>query len=106
MDGEGRDVDRPVALDHAARRVDADQVRHPDLAEVHAERIDPEGIGELRVARGDVAGNSLAEAEGGEDPEPAGQPLLAVPALLDEIGENRRRQLPEGGRIGFGLGAG
>ena len=73
-----------VALDDVALAVDADEVGGPDLAEVHAERIDPERIGELRVARRDVAGDALAEAEGGEDPEAAGEALLAVLALLGE----------------------
>ena len=39
--------------------------RHPDLAEVHAERVDPEVVGPLRVAGGDVPGDALVEPEVG-----------------------------------------
>ena len=47
-----------------------------------AERVDPEVVGELGVAHGDVPGDALAEAEPAEDAQRAGELLLAVQALL------------------------
>ena len=55
---------------------------HPDLAEAHAERVDPEVIGQLGVAGGDVSGRALAEPEASEQAEGRGEPLLAMPALV------------------------
>ena len=64
--------------------VDEDQVADPDVPEAHAERVDPEVVGELGVADRDVAGDALAEAEAPEDAQGAGQLLLAVePLVLD-----------------------
>ena len=82
VDGERGRVDRPVALDHLAVVVDQDQVGDPDVAEVHAEGVDPEVVESLGVAGGDVAGHALVEAELREQAEGGGQPLLAVEALL------------------------
>ena len=55
-----------------------------------AERVDPEVVGELGVAHGDVAGDAFAEPEAPEDAQRAGQLLLAVePLVLDRL-EGRR----------------
>ena len=82
VDGEGGRVDRPVALDDLAVVVDADQVVDRDVLEVHAERVDPEVVGVLGVAGGDVAGDALVEPEPAEDAEGRGEALLQVQALL------------------------
>ena len=52
------------------------------MAEAHPERVDPEVVGQLGIASGDVAGHALGEAEPPEQAQRAGQPLLAVQALL------------------------
>ena len=64
-----------------ARVVDADQVGDADVLEVHPERVDPEAVGVLGVADGDVTGDALVEAELAEQAERRGEPLLAVQAL-------------------------
>ena len=71
-----------VPLDHLALVVDQDQVGHPDVAEVHAEGVDPEVVGPLGITGGDVPGHPFVEAELGEQPERGRQPLLAVEPLL------------------------
>ena len=58
-----------------------------DQLEVHAERVDPEVVGPLGVAGGDVAGHALVEAEPPEDPERRGEALLAVQALRGLVRE-------------------
>ena len=63
MNDEGGGVDRIAALDDVPFMVAADQVRDLDLTEMDAERIDPERVGKLRIARGDVSGDSFVEAE-------------------------------------------
>jgi hypothetical protein len=95
VDAEGGPVHRAVALHHVAVVVDQEQVRHLDLVEAQAERIDPEPVRELRVARGDVPGHALGEAELAEQPERRGQFLLAVQALLRRRREHRPRPGPE-----------
>jgi hypothetical protein len=102
---KGRDVDRSRTFDDIAVLIDTDEVGGFDLAETHAERIDPERVGELRVARRDVACDPFAEAERGEDAEAAGKALLAVLPLLGGSAEHRLRELPEDRRIGTFLGA-
>ena len=95
MNDEGGGVDRIVALDDGALVVAADQVRDLDLAEMDAERIDPERVRKLRIARGDVPRDPLVEAEFREQPESRRQPLLAMQPLVREIVEfRRRRQFP------------
>ena len=73
VDGERRRVDGVVALDDLALVVHEDEIATPDRAEVHRERVDPEVVGELGVAGGDVAGDALAEAERAEEAEPGRQ---------------------------------
>ena len=82
VDHERRRVHRPVALDDLAVVVDEDEVLHPDLLEVHGERVDPEVVEQLGIAGRDVAGDALVEAELAEQAERRGQPLLAMPALV------------------------
>ena len=63
---ERRPVDRVIAFDDLAGVIDADQVRHLDLAEVHSERIDPEGIGEFRISCRDMTRHAFVEAKLGK----------------------------------------
>ncbi len=86
VDGERGLVDRPVALDHGAVVVDEDEVGDPDQVEAEAERVDPEQLGVLGVAGGDVAGDALVEAEAPEEAERGSEALLAVePLVLDRV---------------------
>jgi hypothetical protein len=91
VDGEGRPVDRLVAVDDLAGGIDLDEVGDRDVAEVHGEGVDPEGLGVLGVPGGDVAGHALLEAEQGEEPQGGGQALLAVEALLGRVFVGARR---------------
>ena len=91
MDDERGAVDGLVAVDDVAVVVDQDQVADLDVAEAHAERVDPEVVGELGVAHRDVAGDALAEADAAEDAQRAGQLLLAVQALVLDVGERGRQ---------------
>ncbi|MNN14598.1 hypothetical protein D3C81_1276720 [compost metagenome] len=93
VDGKRRRVDRVVALHHVAVVIAADQVGHRHLAEMDAERVDPEGVLELGVARGDMTGHAFIEPEFREQPERRRQPLLAVQPLLRrgvELGRARQ----------------
>src|SRR5206468_12354898 len=84
----------------------ADQVRHVDLTEMDAERVDPERVRELRIARRDVPRDSLVEAEFGKQAKSRRKFLLSMPSLIGQIVEfRRRRQLPHQLRwIDGGLG--
>ena len=67
-----------------------------------AERVDPEVVGVLRVAGGDVAGHALVEAEPAEEPERGGEALLAVQALVLDRRAAREREGLGGGVGGDG----
>ena len=90
VDHERGPVDRVLAVHDLAGVVDQDQVADPHVAEADAERVDPEVVGELGIAHRDVAGDALAESEPAEDPQRAGELVLAVVALLLDGGERRR----------------
>ena len=70
------------ALDHLTVVVDQNQIGHPDVAEVHAEGVDPEVVQALGIPGCDVASDALVEAELGEEPEPGGQALLPVGPMI------------------------
>src|SRR5580658_3906776 len=90
MNRERSSVDRMTALNHFAVMIAADQVGDGDLAEVNAEAVHPEGVRELRIARGDVPGDALTESEFREQTKRGSEPLLAMkPLFLD--GRKRRR---------------
>ena len=91
MDRERGDIHRAIALDDFALRVHQDQVGHPDVPEMHAERIHPEMVRPLRVARRDVPRHTLVKTEFRKQPERSGEPLLAVAAFLFNRGEFRNR---------------
>ena len=87
MDGECRFVHRQNAFDHVAAVIHAEQVGHLDMAEMHAERIDPESVGELGITRRDVTGHALVKTKARKQPELRGQHLFAVQAFFLHIGE-------------------
>ena len=58
---------------------------------LEAERVDPEQLGVLGVAPGQVAGHALVEPELVEEAEGGGHPLLHVGALL--VGRVERREV-------------
>jgi hypothetical protein len=89
VDGERGLVHGVAALDDVALVVHQEEVRRADEAEVDAERVDPEVVGQLGVPGGDVAGHPLAEAEPPEDAERGGEPLLDVGALGVDVVELR-----------------
>src|SRR6516162_1462215 len=93
MDGEAGGIDRACA-DHDFAGVRHEyEIRDAHVSEAHPERVDPEVVGELGVARRDVASNALRESEAAEEAKRAGQSLLAMEALLLDGGEcGRHRQ--------------
>src|SRR5215472_4182337 len=82
MDGECGNVDRMVAFDDLAFLVYQDQVRHADVSEMQAERIDPEMIQPLRISRRNVPRNTFIETELGKKAEGGGQTFFAIAAFL------------------------
>ena len=82
VNGERGLVHRQIAFDDGAVVTHQQQVADPNVAEVHAERVHPEVVGEFRVACGDVPGHALVEAELAEQPERRGEVLLAVQTFL------------------------
>lgn len=82
VDGEGRSVDGLAALRDPALLIDQDQIRHLDLAEVHAQRVQPEVIREYGVPDTDVSSDALVVAAVGEYAEGRREVLFAVMALF------------------------
>ena len=112
MDGERGDIDRHRALDHIADAVDTDEIRDGDMREMHAERIDPERVGEFRITRRDMSGDAFTEPQRRENAQTRGKPFLSIVPLLLEILEARRSVplekrfvgcLLAGGQIVFGI---
>ena len=93
-----------VAFDNLAFVVDPDEIRRLDQAKAHAEAVHPEGIGELRIARGDVTGDPLVESEPCEKPESGSEPFFPVLPLFGQRLEDRwLRQAHIHLRCGLGL---
>src|SRR5689334_11891484 len=88
MDREGGDIHDSLSFDHIPHAVDPDEIGRPDLAEIHAEWINPECLRINRIAHRDVPGDAFAEAQGGEYSKPAGEAFLTVALLIGETGEN------------------
>ena len=86
VDRERRGVHALVAFDHLPVVVHEQQVGHRDLAEVHCERIDPEVVEQLGVARRDVAGDAFVEPVAREPAERGGEALLTVQPFGFEVG--------------------
>ena len=72
-------VDRTLAVRELALVVDLDEIGHAHLPERHAERVDPQAIGVLGIAHGDVSEQPLAEALRAEDPAGRRQSFEPVP---------------------------
>src|SRR5580658_5326353 len=90
MNGKGRLIHRVLPFNHIALVITADEVRDADLAEVNAKTVQPESVGELRIARGDVSGDALIEPELREQTKCRSQPLFAMQALLTHGGKGWR----------------
>ncbi len=84
---EGGAVDRILPFHHLSVVVYQNQIGGANLAEVHAEGIDPEMIEVFGIAGGDVSGDAFVESEAREQAEGAGQTLLAMPAFLVQRGK-------------------
>ena len=84
---KGRAVDRILPFHDLAVVIHQNEVGDANLAEVHAEGIDPEMIEVFGVAGGDVSGDAFVESEAREQAEGAGQALLAMLALLFQCGK-------------------
>jgi hypothetical protein len=82
-------VDRLVPDHDLPLRADQLQVGDPYPAERHRERVDPEVIGQLRVAGADMAGGAEVVTELGKHPERGRQLLLTVQALIGRVREGR-----------------
>ena len=107
MDGEGGAVEPGRGagrrLHDLALVADQHQVGDTDAAEMDAQRVDPELVRVLGVARGDVAGAPHVEALSAEQPIAGGQPLLAIEPLRLERGLDRDAPLAEGRQDGLDL---
>ena len=90
VDHECGAIDRSRPIDHVAVVIDQQQVADPYVAEAHPERVDPEVVGEFGIPDGDVTGHTFAEPDPSEDPQRAGQLLLAMKALVLNSRERRR----------------
>ena len=90
VNGEGGAVDRVVPFHDFAPVIHQNKVGGADLAEVHAEGVDPEMVGTFGIAGGDVAGDAFIESKTREQAEGSGQALLAMPALLLQRGKAGR----------------
>src|SRR6266849_5551150 len=82
-------IHRRASLHGLAAMIHQDQVRYADFAEVLAEAIDPEMVGEFRVPRGNVSGDSLIKSTFREQPERSRQPLLSMPLLFRDRRKSR-----------------
>ncbi len=98
--GERGLVHMVAALEHLAVRVGQHQIADGDVPEGHPEGVDPEAVGELGVARGDVPRDPVLEAEPAEQAQGAREAFLAVPAfVLDRLVHRRHGELqPVGGQ--------
>src|SRR5262245_9753954 len=94
MNREGGGVDHVSAFDDLAFVVDQDQIRDANLAEIHAERIDPEMVRLFGVARSDVPRDAFVKSEFGEETERRCQsPFPVQPLLFDRVESRRLRQI-------------
>src|SRR6266478_3813362 len=90
VNGEGGLIDFAIALDDVTFIVDEEQIRDANLAEVHAERIDPEMIEALRIARGDMAGDAFVKSAARKKAGRAGELFFAMTPLLGGSGKHGR----------------
>ena len=84
MNGKSGLVKGLVPFDDLAVMTHQHEVTHPNMAEMHAEGIDPKVVSQLGVTGRDVSGHSLIEPELGEQPEPCSEHLLAVQTFVGQ----------------------
>ena len=89
MDGEGGDIQGPVAMDDLTPLVDEQEVLHADVREAHPEGIHPEVVEQLGVARGDVTRHPFVETELAEQSERRREALFAVSSFVLDVVELR-----------------
>src|SRR6266511_4321788 len=82
MDDETGRVDAAAARHDGAVGLHQQQVTDPHVSKVDAERVDPEAVEVLGVARGDVPAGAFVKAVPGEQPRRRGERPLAVQPLL------------------------
>ena len=75
---KGRLIDWAVPFDHIAFLVHEDQIGYANVCEMHAKRIHPEVVMNLRVADRDVICNTFAESELRKEAERRCQALLPM----------------------------
>ena len=92
VDRERRRVHRVIALDDLAVLIHQHQIAHANLPEMHAERIDPELVGILRIARRDVPRDAFVITVPREQSERGRQPLLTMQPFLGVRCEHRRNR--------------
>jgi hypothetical protein len=90
MDNKRCTVDGTGPFDHIAFVIDQNKIGRFDFTERHSEWIHPETLRAFRVSHGDVTCHAFREAEPAEQPEPGGELLLAVLALLVDRVKDRR----------------
>jgi hypothetical protein len=97
VDHEGRAIHRALAFDDLTLVVDENQIGDSDVAEVHAEGVDPEVVQQFGVPGRDVPGHALGKAQLAKDAQCASQTLLAVLSLgLDGRKSGRNIELEFG----------
>ena len=82
VNGKRGEIDLRVAFHNLAGMIHENQVGDTNSTEVQAERVHPETIGPLGIARGDVAGDAFVEAELGKEAKGSGEAFLAMTALF------------------------
>src|SRR5258708_1487292 len=75
-------IHRRAPFHGLAAMIHQDEVRDADFAEVLAEAVDPEMIGELRVPRGNMSGDSLIKPTFREQPERSRKPFFSMTPLF------------------------
>src|SRR3984893_4073806 len=90
MDREGRSIHRVFSFHDLALMIHKNQIPGANLAEMHADRIDPEMIEFFGIAGGDMSRDAFVEPKTREKPEGSGEHSLAVQSLFCRGGEHRR----------------
>ena len=73
MDTKRRTVDRLRAVNDLAVMIDKNQIADTHVSETFCKWVDPEVIGELRVAHRDVARKAFTKAQSTENSHCAGE---------------------------------
>src|SRR5262245_9971788 len=78
MNGKSCRVDGPVSFQDLAVVTYSDQSGDGEKAEMQSKRVDPEGIGEFRIACSDMTDDALVEAELRKQAKAGRKSLLAM----------------------------